>query len=204
MTATTSPGETSAITTNVNTLSNSNIDVNSAMRRLGDINALRRSYDGMIADQRQAMARDDVPLLLRNNEGGTPASLRRRLSGPVPYAEQVRPIAAEEEEPLPALIGEDEEEAPMADNDYDVEQESDGFTVYITMSDGFLAAITLSGRSVEAGSLNKMTLQDRVAFVLLTRRNGTPFWVPELFGFSHQRRAMRSAGANQIELLLLV
>ena len=92
MTATTSPGETRAITTTVNTLNDSNLDLNSAMRRFADINALSRSYDGMSADQRQAMARDDVP-----------ASLRRRLSGPVPYAEQVRPIAAEEEEPLPAF-----------------------------------------------------------------------------------------------------
>ena len=102
MTATTSPGETSAITTTVNTLNDSNLDLNSAMRSLEDIHSLRRSLS---VDQRRAMARDDVPLLLRNNEGGTPASLRRRLSGTVLYAEQVMPIAAEEEEPLPALTG---------------------------------------------------------------------------------------------------
>ena len=145
------------------------------------------------------MARDDVPACV-----GVPASLRRRLSGPVPYAEQVRPIAAEGEEPLPTLTGEDDDEALVPANDCDTEQESDCFTVYITMSYGFLAAITLSGRSVEDGSLNKMTLQDRVAFAAADEKEGTPFWVPELFGFSHQRKAMRSAGANLIESLLLV
>ena len=83
MTTTTSPGETSAVTSVANTLSNSNSDL---------YNALRRSYEGMSANQRQAMARDDVP-----------ASLRRRLSGTIPYAEQSRSTVAEEVEPLPAL-----------------------------------------------------------------------------------------------------
>ena len=67
-------------------------------------------------------------------------------------------------EPLPTLIEDEGDEAPAPVNDCDTEQESDCFTVYITMSDGFLAAVTLSGRSIEAGSLGKMTSQDRVAF----------------------------------------
>ena len=49
-------------------------------------------------------------------------------------------------------------------NDTDLEIESSGFTVYINMSDGFMAAVTLTGRSAEVGSLNKMAIQDRIAF----------------------------------------
>ena len=101
------------------------------------------------------MARDDVP-----------ASLRRILSGTIPYAEQSRSTVAEEVEPLPVLTGDDEEQAPIVEDDADMEQKSDSscFTVYVTMSDGFLAAITLTGRSAEVGSLNKLSLQDRIAF----------------------------------------
>ena len=110
----------------------------------------------MSSDQRQALARDDVP-----------AQLRRRLSGPIPYAGQVRPTTVEELEPLPAFTGDEEDQAPMSEdgNDTDLEIESSGFTVYINMSDGFIAAVTLTGRSAEVGSLNKMTIQDRIAFV---------------------------------------
>ena len=36
--------------------------------------------------------------------------------------------------------------------------------VYIAMADGFVAAVTLSGRSVEVGSLSKLSSRDRVAF----------------------------------------
>ena len=79
MTVTTAPGETSAITTAANTLGDSNFDFNSAAESLRDVHALRRSLN---VEQRQAMARDDVPGCI-----GVPASLRRRLSGPVPYAE---------------------------------------------------------------------------------------------------------------------
>ena len=79
MAATTSPKETSAITTTVDTLGDSNLDLNSTVRSLQDVHALRKSLS---VEQRQAMARDDVPACV-----GVPASLRRRLSGPVPYAE---------------------------------------------------------------------------------------------------------------------
>ena len=77
MTPSTSPGETSAVTSAANT------DLCSA---------LRRRYEGMSVDERQAMARDDVPV-----------ELRRRLSGCVSYAVHDRPRAAEEARPLQAL-----------------------------------------------------------------------------------------------------
>ena len=145
------------------------------------------------------MARDDVPECV-----GVPASLRRRLSGPDPDAEQARTISAEGEEPHPILIGEKDEEAPAPVNDCDTEQESDCFTVYITMSDGFLAAVTLFGRSVEAGSLNKMTSQDRVAFAAADEKQmNAILGAGAVRILSHQRRVMRSAGVNLIELLFL-
>ena len=101
MTATTSTWETSAVTSVANTLSNGNSDLHSA---------LRKSYEGICATQRQAMARDDVP-----------DSLRRRLLGIIPYAEQSRSTVAEEVEPLPVLTGDDEEQAPIVEDDADME-----------------------------------------------------------------------------------
>ena len=115
--------------------------------------------ESLSVEQRQAMARDDVPECVAS------ASLRRRLSGQVPYAELSRTTAAEGDEPLPALGEEGEEDvAPAPHEDRASDQESDGFTVFITMSDGFMAAVTLSGRSAEVESFSKMSSQDRVAF----------------------------------------
>ena len=82
-----------------------------------DLLALRESLS---VEQRQAMARDDVPECV-----GVPASLRRRLSGPIPYAEQVRTTSTEGDGLLPALMEEEGEEAPAPVNDCDTEQESD-------------------------------------------------------------------------------
>ena len=140
MTPSTSPGETSAVTSAANT------DLCSA---------LRRRYEGMTADERQAMALDDVL-----------AELRRRLSGSVPCAAHARPRAAEEARPLFALTGDEEEGVPIEEDHADIEQESNSFCfiVYFAMSDGFLAAVALSGRSAEVGSLNKLSIQDRIAF----------------------------------------
>ena len=72
MTASTSTGETSVVPTTVNTLGDSNFDLNSAVR-MQDVLALKESLN---VEQRQAIARDDVPECI-----GVPASLRRRLSG---------------------------------------------------------------------------------------------------------------------------
>ena len=110
-------------------------------------------------EQRQAMARDDVPACVAS------ASLRRRLSGPVPYVELSRTIAAEDDEPLPALREEGEEDvAPAPDEDHASDQESEGLFVFITMSDGFMVAVTLSGRSAEVESFSNMSSQERMAF----------------------------------------
>ena len=155
MTASTSLGESNLVPTAGTTLADSNFDLSSAEGTRGLL-ALRESLS---VEQRQAMARDDVP------ECVVPASLRRRLSGPVPYVEQSKTIAAEGDEPLPALIAEGEEgAAPVPDHNCDTDQESDCFTVYITMADGFMAAVTLSGRSAEVGSFSNMSSQERVAF----------------------------------------
>ena len=155
MTASTSPGESSIVPTAGTTLADSNFDLSSVEGTRGLL-ALRESLS---VEQRQAMARDDVPECVAS------ASLRRRLSGPVPYVELSRTIAVEGDEPLPALIEEGEEgAAPAPDHNRDTDQESDGFTVYITMADGFVAAVTLSGRSAEVESFSKMSSQERVAF----------------------------------------
>ena len=117
------------------------------------------SRESLSVEQRQAMARDDVPECVAS------ASLRRRLSGPVPYVELSRTTAVEGDEPLPVLMEEGEGgAAPAPDDNRDSDQESDGFIVFITMSDGFMAAVTLSGRSAEAESFSKMSTQERVAF----------------------------------------
>jgi hypothetical protein len=136
-------------------LADSNFDLSSVEGTRGLL-ALRESLS---VEQRQAMARDDVPECL------APASLRRRLSGPVPYAELSRTTAAEGDELLPALTEEGEEGVASApDNDHASDQESDGFTFFISMSDGFMAAVTLSGRSAEVESFSKISSQERVAF----------------------------------------
>lgn len=155
MTASTSPGESSLVPTAGTTVADSNVDLSSVEGTRGLL-ALRESLS---VEQRQAMARDDVPECVAS------ASLRRRLSGPVPYVELSITIAVEGDEHLPDLIeGEEEGAAPAPDHNRDIDQESDGFTVYITMSDGFMAAVTLSGRSAEVESFSKMSSQERVAF----------------------------------------
>ena len=155
MTASTFPGESNLVPTAGITVADSNYDLSSAEGTLG-LPALRESLS---VEQRQAMARDDVPECVAS------ASLRRRLSGPVPYVELSRTIAVEGDELLLGLIEEGEEgAAPAPDHNRDTDQESDGFTVYITMTDGFVAAVTLSGRSAEVGSFSKMSSQERVAF----------------------------------------
>ena len=72
MTASTSTGETNVVPTTVNTLGDSNFDLNSAVR-MQDVLALKESLS---VEQTQAIARDDVPECI-----GVPASLHRRLSG---------------------------------------------------------------------------------------------------------------------------
>ena len=114
MTASTSLGESNVVPTTVTTLGDSNFDFSSAVRTQ-ELLALKESLS---VEQRQAMARDDVPECV-----GVPASLRRRLSGPVPYVEQARTIAVEGDEPLPVLVEEGEEgAAPAPDHDCDTEQ----------------------------------------------------------------------------------
>ena len=75
----------------------------------------------MSADERQAMARDDVFV-----------ELGRRFSGSVPYAAHARPRAAEQARPLPALTGDDEEGVPIEEDHVDMEQESESFCFIVT------------------------------------------------------------------------
>lgn len=100
------------------------------------------------------------------------SSIRQRLNSGAPRQIPLRdeqspggtlkplPILADLDDPIGLPDG-------LGNGDSELEDDlASRFIVYIALEDGSMAAVTLSGRSVDLGSLSRMSVEDRVAFAM--------------------------------------